>query len=452
MSSQHGQEGGPDAEVLVVGAGLAGLACARRLTRAGLTVSVIEASDGVGGRVRTDVVSGFRCDRGFQLLNPSYPEVRRVVDVDALRLQSFPAALVVATSSGRATLADPRRAPQLLASTLASLARGRFGSPRELAAFARWALATSSTPVSRLLDTPDDGWGPVLSDQGIHGDLRRRVVEPFLAGVLGERDGSSSNHFTELLVRSFLRGTPAVPWRGMQALPDQLAAGLPSIEFHQPVREVAPMRVRTDDGERTARCVVVATDPPTASSLLGLPGVRMRALTTFWHASPDRPTRSGALHVDGDNTGPVVNSVVISNRAPGYSPDERSLIATTVLGDAQDPTTERLVLDQLQRIYGTSTTWWELIRRHAIPHALTATPPPLRPRQPVTLAPGLVVAGDHRDTASLQGALVSGRRAADAVLADLGAPAVPREPIPRKGPGKGPGKSSGKSPGKGRPR
>jgi hypothetical protein len=154
----------------------------------------------------------------------------------------------------------------------------------------------------------------------------------------------------------------------------------------------------------------------------------MRPLTTFWHTSPEPPTKSGALHIDGDRRGPVVNSIVISNRAKGYSPDERSLIATTVLGETRDVAGERAVLTQLEHIYGRSTQWWELIRQHVIPRALTAMPAPLQPRLPVRLAAGLVVAGDHRDTASIQGALVSGRRAAQAVLADLGLPAMPSGP------------------------
>src|SRR3954466_1298194 len=90
-------------EVVVVGAGLAGLACARRLAASGVAVTVLEAADGVGGRVRTDVVDGFRCDRGFQLLNPAYPEARRVLDLPALRLPPLPARRVVASGPRRPT-------------------------------------------------------------------------------------------------------------------------------------------------------------------------------------------------------------------------------------------------------------------------------------------------------------------------------------------------------------
>ncbi len=405
-------------DVLVAGAGLAGLACARRLHQNGLEVRVLEAAAAVGGRVRSDIVDGFTLDRGFQLLNPAYPEVPRMLDLTALRLQSFPPALAVATGSRMLTIADPLRSPLLLPATIASLARGRLGSPVELAAFARWALGAGRGDVRTVFDAPDQPWGRALDQRGVHGALRERVLEPFLAGVLGEFAGDTSHQFVQLLVRSFVRGLPAVPWRGMQAIPDQLAAGL-DVQLHTPVSSVAPGRVQTADGEHTARAVVVAADPGTAAELLGLPAVPMRPLTTYWHVAAQAPTSSPALHVDGDRRGPIVNSVVISNAAPGYSPDSRALIATTVLGDARDGLDEQSIRRQLGLLYAGPASSWELLRMDAIPKALTASPPPLQPRKQVQVADGLFVAGDHRDTSSIQGALVSGRRAADAVLASL---------------------------------
>ncbi|GAB3263329.1 NAD(P)/FAD-dependent oxidoreductase [Kineosporia babensis] len=420
------------ADVVVVGAGLAGLACARQLARRGIDVVVLEAADEPGGRVRSDVVGGFVCDRGFQLLNPAYPEVRRVLDVGALRLQSFPAAVVVAGADGRQTLADPRRSPGLLPATAAALLREASGSWREQAAFVRWALRAARERPRNILAKADLPWGEALAQQGVEGELRQRVVTPFLAGVLGEEDGASSHQFVQFLVRSFVRGTPSVPWRGMRALPEQLAAQVPGIHCGVRVESTGPGLVRSDAGEIQARAVVVATDPKTATRLLDLPPVESRGLTTYWHVSPEPPTRSGALHVDGDRRGPVINTLVISNRARSYSPDERALIATTVLGGDPDLATERAVLAQLALIYDQPTHWWELIRRDAIPQALTAMPVPLEIRRPVSLGEGMFVAGDHRDTASIQGALVSGRRTAEAVLAELGLPAVPREPLPAR--------------------
>src|ERR671932_1604664 len=419
------------AEVVVVGAGLAGLACARRLTACGVTVAVLEAADRVGGRVRTDVVDGFRCDRGFQLLNPAYPEVRRVLDLRALRLRAFPAGVVVATGDRRRLLADPRRtAPAKLPRALRG-ALATVHSAGEVAALARWALRAVRAHPADLLAAPDEPWGEALDRLGIDGELRHAVLDPFLAGVIGERDGSTSRRYVDLLLRSFALGRPSVPWEGVQAVPGQLAAMLPagSVRTGTPVEAVVPGRVRTADAELAAPAVVVATDPATAGRLLDLPVPATRPLTTYWHVAEQPPTRAAELHVDGDARGPVVNSVVLSTTAPGYSPDDRALVASTVLGAAGDAATEAAVRAQLRYVYGADTSRWELLRTHALPTALTAVRPPLDVRRPVALGDGLFVAGDHRDSASSQGALVSGRRAADAVLEHLGRPVPPRPPL-----------------------
>jgi len=422
-------------EVVVVGAGLAGLACARRLTRAGVEVLVLESSDGPGGRVRTEVVDGFRCDRGFQLLNPAYPEARRVLDLPALRLQPLPAGVLVADGGRRHLLADPRRtSPARWGAVVGGGLRGP-GSLAEKAAFARWALRCATRDPGDLLTAPDEPWGAALDTLGITGALRRDVVESFLAGTLAEDDGSTSRRFVELLVRSFVTGSPGVPWAGMQAMPDQLAAGLPpgTVRCGVRVGSVSRGGVVTSHGTTDARAVVVAADPHAAAGLLALPRPRMRALTTFWHVAAQPPTASAVLHVDGGRRGPVVNTVVLSNAARSYAPaggpGGRALVASTVLGDRGDVATEKAVRTQLADVYGTDTADWDLLRTHAIPAALTAMEPPLDVRRPVALGEGRFVAGDHRDTASIQGALVSGRRAADAVLEHLGLAVPPRDPL-----------------------
>ena len=160
------------------------------------------------------------------------------------------------------------------------------------------------------------------------------MVEPFLAGVLAEEDGSSSAQFARLLIRSFLRGTPSVPSLGMARLPELVAAGLPAdtIRLNQPVRAVDAGRVQTDQEEITASAVVVATDPRSAAVLTGIDEPIMKPLTTFWHTAAEAPSRRPFLHLDGDRRGPVVNTVVMTAAAPTYAPAGRPLIATTVLG------------------------------------------------------------------------------------------------------------------------
>jgi phytoene dehydrogenase-like protein len=407
------------ADVVIVGAGLAGLAAAKALTARGLGVCVLEASDAVGGRARTDRVNGLLLDRAFQLLNAAYPEVGRVLDVGALDLQPFAAGVVVAHGGRRAVLADPRRAPQHALSSLAAP-----GSLREKLAFARWAAEVGYGSTRRIKAADDEPLAATLNRRGIDGRVRRSVVEPFLAGVLAEDGQESSRRFVELLVRSFVRGTPALPARGIRAMPDQLAAGLPagSVQLGVRATTVTAGSVGTDAGVISARAVVVAADPRTTVGLTGLPTVVMRSLTTFYHLAEHPPTSSRMLHLDGDRRGPVVNTAVVSNVAPSYAGGTGALIASTVLGVRDDAVTEQAVRAQLRLIYGHDPRRWQLVATYPIAGALPAMLPPLRLRQPVALGDGLFVAGDHRDTASIQGALVSGRRAAEAVALHLDLP------------------------------
>ncbi|MCP2366485.1 phytoene dehydrogenase-like protein [Agromyces flavus] len=420
-----------DADVIVVGAGLAGLRCATRLAQAGRHVVVLEAAEVVGGRQRTDEVDGFLLDRGFQVLNPAYPAVQRWVDVAALHLRSFPVGVRVRRDDGLAELVDPRRHPERIPAMLGSgLAR-----PRDLVALARWVLPVLARP-RRVIAGPDrplrEGWDRV----GLRGPLRSEVLEPFLAGVLADGDGSTSDSFARLLVRMFVLGSPGVPERGIAALPAQLAAGARAagadIRLGVPVRG---LRTRTDGigieadvaggDPLTARAVVVAVGPEAVAELLEIPAPTTKGLQTWWFAADAAPATSALLRVDGRRRGPVVNTVVMSHTARAYAAAGRHLIeATCVLpggADGAGAPSEREVRRQLTEIWGADATAWELLRRDDLPHALPAQPPPLRTTSPARVGEARYVAGDHRDTASIQGALVSGDRVARAVLRDLDA-------------------------------
>jgi glycine/D-amino acid oxidase-like deaminating enzyme len=412
----------PDVDVVVVGAGLAGLACARRLTEAGVAVRVLEAAPAVGGRVRTDVVDGFRLDRGFQVLNPSYPALARTVDLSRLYLHSFAPGVMVALGDQRHLLADPRRYPRALVSSL----RAPVGSPAAKARFAAMAVQVSLRSVQRDLSLREGTTAEVLAARGIEPTLVERLLRPFLAGVFLEPDLVTSSRFFDLVLRSFVAGAPGVPADGMQALPQEVARPLPpgTVHLATPARAVAVGRVETDAATLRCRAVVVATDPSSAGVLLrGFAAPPMRAVTTWYHSPPVEPRLLGGrpvLMVDGQRRGPVVNTAVLSQVAPSYAPVGRTLVSSSVLGVGGAAADEQRVLRHLATLYGVDTSHWPLVSRVEVREALPAMPPPLTLRKPVRLLDGLYVCGDHRDTGSIQGALVSGRRAASAVLAELG--------------------------------
>jgi phytoene dehydrogenase-like protein len=410
-----------DADVIVVGAGLAGLRCAIRLTELGHEVVVLEAADTVGGRVRTDLVDGFRCDRGFQVLNPAYPAVRRWVDLDALAMRPFGAGVMVRRDDGLVIVADPVREPGLFHQTL----RSGYLRPGELAAFSRWAGRVMVDPRG-VMRQPDMTLAESLDAAGAVGPLRREIFEPFLAGVLVDSHGRSSANFTKLLVRMFALGRPGLPEAGMGALPAQLAAQLPPVLLGRSVDAVTAdgrggVSVAAGGSTLRARAVVVATDPHSAARLTPLPEPATNGLVTWWFEAPEAPSTLPLIAVDGRRSGPVApgpvwNTAVITAAAPSYAPPGRHLVEATCLLDRPDgDASEAEVLRHLSEIFGCATARWRTVIRHCIPLALPAMPPPLRTRAPVSLGDGVFVCGDHRDTASIQGALVSGNRTAEAV-------------------------------------
>lgn len=416
--------------VIVVGAGLSGLAAARRLRAFGVAATVLEASDAVGGRMRTDLVDGFRLDRGFQLYNPAYPEGQRVIDHDALDLRPFVAgARVVLRPRGRrqvARVADPRRAPRWAVPTVLA----RIGSPLSTARFAAYAASRAVRSPASLRAEPDVTSEEALRRAGADRTLMERLLRPFLAGVFLESELTTSRRFLDLVLRSFVKGTPSVPARGMQRIPEQLASGL-DIRLETPVASVSARGVVLEDGTPLdAEAVVVAADPRSAHRLL--PGIRVpapRSVTTWYYRPDGDPSRlaegDAVLTLDGARRGPVINTVVLTHAAPEYAPPGSALVSASALGVRESAAHEAAVRDHLGWLYGVPTSRWELIATYPIPYALPAMPVPLDLQRPVRTPSGAYVAGDHRDTSSIQGALVSGRRAADAVLEDLGMGASP---------------------------
>ncbi|MDG4783110.1 NAD(P)/FAD-dependent oxidoreductase [Micromonospora sp. WMMD961] len=406
-----------ETDVVVVGGGLAGLAAARRLHRAGVPWRLLEAGGRLGGRVATDVVDGYLIDRGFQVLNTAYPRLGTLLDTDRLDLGYFTSGVLVRKGDDLLRLVNPLREPTGGPGT----ALAGVGSLRDRLRFAALAAGCATLPAARLLAAPETSAETALRRAGLSDAIIEELLRPFLSGVFIDRELATSSHVLAMVLRSFARGRIGLPAEGMAALPRAIADPLPAdlLDLDTPVAEVAPGRVRTQAGDIRCRAVVVAVDPPAAPALLpALTTVRMHSYTTYYHSAPEPPLTEPILLVDGDRREIVANTVVLSNAAPTYAPAGRHLIATSVVGPAAPP--EPTIRTELTRLYGQSTADWTHLTTVAVPQALPAAPPPQgRLRKPVSLGEGLFVAGDHRDSPSIQGALASGWRAAGAVLEEL---------------------------------
>jgi phytoene dehydrogenase-like protein len=381
-------------DVLIVGAGLAGVNAAIFLESKGVDVTVIESSDRAGGRVASDVIDGFICDRGFQLINANYPALEELSVIGELDFALAPRVIEVCLHDGRHPIGDPRQVPW----TVLDKATGTI--PEKLS-------------LLRVI------MGQAKADQSIGQALRsagscyERVLRPFLHGVFLTDPDNVDAIYGQSIIRSFVSGKPGVPRHGVGELPKALVKRINGIVYNTRVDRIDGTSVHTSDGTFSAQKILVATDATTATQLLGLPEVpRIAGCITWYHAVSNNPSGNGRLVVDGLKRGPVINTVVLSDLSRDYAPVGQHLISTTTDVNV----TESDVRRHLAIVWGTSTHDWQFIAKYEIPSALPIHNIGRALSQSMKINEHHFVAGDHRTVPSQQGALFSGRLAAQLML------------------------------------
>jgi phytoene dehydrogenase-like protein len=412
--------------VVVIGAGLSGLCCARLLLKHNIDVLVLDAQDDVGGRVRTDHVDGFLLDRGFQVLQTAYPEASAQLNYDSLRLDSFDPGALIRTQGRMVEMSDPWRKPSKLLST----AFNGIGTLRDRLKLAKLRWYVTHASFDALWREPESTTHEYLrSTCGLSNDIINRFFRPWFSGVFLEKDLSTSSGFFRFLFRIFALGDASLPEQGMSAIPRQLAAELTPdmLRLSTPVDSLVDRHhVRLRNGESIdCRAIVLAVEGREASKLTSgmIHSPEFRATTCFYFAAPQAPFGEPLLVLNGDNEGPVNNLCVVSNVSKSYAPAGQALISASVVGkelmDSGD--LSNTVRQQLRQWFGSQVDAWSLLRRYDLPIALPAQQAGFRDSLTgqSRLGDGLYYCGDYCETASIQGAMVSGRKAAETIIADL---------------------------------
>jgi len=409
--------------VIIVGGGIAGLACARRLHELGIPVRILEASGRTGGRIKTDHRDGYRLDRGFQVLQTAYPEAQRALDFSRLDLRRFAPGAMIRIRGRFHTVADPLRRPQALLDTL----RAPIGGLGDRLRLLRLAHRVCRGPLEALFRQPETTAMAFLRAQGFSAKMIERFFVPFFGGVCLDPRIRASSRVLGYVLRMFASGDAAIPAMGMEEIPKQLAAGVPPewVQTGTRVRRIGDENVLLEDGRSMPACaVVVATEGPETARLFGLPSAPASVAETCLYFGCDRASWHPAyLLLNGDGRGPINNVSFPSGVSSAYAPTGKSLASVVVLGNPEedDGVLLRKIQDQLADWFGPEVRRWRHLETYRIPHALPdQSPPTCNPTCPESqVRPGVFVCGEHGSLPGIQWALLSGRRAADAVQAHL---------------------------------
>lgn len=373
---------------VVIGGGLAGINAALTLQDAGESVELYEASDDLGGRVRSDYIDGYILDRGFQLINAGYSELRRLDVIREIDFCKADRTIDVITPYGLTSIGDPRIHP------LMGL-RSPLGSLKE-----KLAVLTF------LGDRPngDISLRDALLASGT-GNFYENLLKPFLRGVFLDELENVDSAYGREIIKSFILGDSGLPRAGVGALTEALGARVENVQLNSPIDSISQF-----EGKK----IILATDSATAVKLLNmeLPSTSVSS-TTWYHSVPAGVLGTKRLRVTSAAS-PLVNSIAISNVVPEYAPEGRTLISSTSLLPLNDAD----AVAEISKFWGVPSSEFDFIKRYEIASSLPRFTPGRKGVSAARVKDSVFIAGDYRAAGSQNGALLSGRLAALESLAD----------------------------------
>ncbi|MGV8963205.1 MAG: FAD-dependent oxidoreductase [Candidatus Saccharimonadaceae bacterium] len=409
-----------ETDVMIIGAGLAGLAAAKVLKQAGKSVLVIESSNAVGGRVQTDEVNGFLLDRGFQVLLTAYPEAKRFLNYEALALCRFDPGALILNKKGISRIGDPLRQPGALMSTLFSSA-GTFADKFKML---RLKLKLSRKTMERIFSEKEISTIDYLKKEGFSETMIRQFFKPFLTGIFLEDQLSTSSRMFEFVFKMFSEGDAAIPAKGMGMIPLQLAQSLSVDEliFNEKVETIDGGSVITSSKSvYKAKYILIATNP------IQMPAPFQQHLVKSYHSvtnmyfTADKKPFNMPLIALNTLSGKLVNNIAVMDQiSPVYSSNGKALISVSLIGhhlQANQTQLQDRVISEMKFWYADALNWEHLKTYHinyALPNDDQVTNQP--GHHLLRLNDQCFVCGDYLMNGSINAALKSGRLAAEAII------------------------------------
>ncbi|MEM8527872.1 MAG: NAD(P)/FAD-dependent oxidoreductase [Bacteroidota bacterium] len=412
-------------DIIIIGGGMAGLTAAHYLHKANKEFLLLEATNRVGGRVKTDSINGFQLDRGFQVLLTEYPEVKAVLDYEALNLKSFlPGALILQEHGKSSIIGDP---PRWLGSTFSTLFND-VGTLRDKFQILLLRTRLSNLSIDKIFEQEEVTTLQALKSYGFSDAIIQSFFRPFLSGIFLEKDLTTSRRMFDFVFKLFSKGDTAIPEQGIEAIPQQIASCLPinGIRTQQKVTRIEQGKVYLASGETLeAKQILIATDAPNAAQLLqqNIKNTDHESTLNVYFSSKKAPFTKPILALNSIANSLVNNCTVISNLSKQFAPKGEHLISVSVIGKEaanQENIVEKIKLE-LESHFGAEVRNWNHLKSYFVKYALPAAQSIQNDLSPseIKLDEGLYICGDHLMNGSLNAAMKSGRLAVKEMMKEL---------------------------------
>lgn len=409
-----------DKKIIIVGAGIAGLTAALELEKNGFAPTIIEATDRVGGRVKTDYEDGFQFDHGFQVMLTAYPEIKHYFDFDALNLSYFKPGAIIFRGKKKFRLVDPLRQPGAAFAAIFSPA-GTFLDKLKI-----WQLSVrlKRKTIDEIFNEPSTTTLSYLKSLGFSDQIISNFFRPFFSGIFLEKDLTTSSRLFQFIFKMFTEGYAAIPENGMQAIPDQLLVKLEKTEmlYGTRIESIGENEVMTSSGNHPFDALIIATEPSKILTDYQTPKVQFKSTVNLYFSVPSQKHGGFIGLLPTDET--IVNNIaILSDVVPQYAPTNRSLLSVSVVGKPAMPDSklQEQVRDELARVLKIDKNDIDHLKSYDIGMALPIVDEPsiqLTDEQ-IRHQKNIYFAGDHLLGGSLNGAMVSGRQSVELLISDI---------------------------------